>query len=189
MNIHERTHKNAAVCQDTTRKEEDGSSGACDLGNGAYCGNIFIWDIGHLLVAMLGIIHRWDKYSMRNYKAYCLYYICETTLHWQERLEEKNNTNTIRYLPLEGSSGSEHDMIQFQCARIVMPFSVWLLPCVLSALMKKLYCCFTNSMFGTAIHPSSAHPIRCLPLLYVFNQFNEKKLHTSELQETNHNLY
>ena len=36
------------------QKEEDGSSGACDLGAGGYCANISIWDSGRLLVATPG---------------------------------------------------------------------------------------------------------------------------------------
>ena len=54
----EGTHKNAAVCQDATREEEDGSPCACDLGAGGYCGNIFVWDFGRLLVAALGLMHQ-----------------------------------------------------------------------------------------------------------------------------------
>ena len=38
-------------------KKEDGSSGACNLEAGGYCGNIFVWDVGRLLMDMPGIIH------------------------------------------------------------------------------------------------------------------------------------
>ena len=38
-----------------TRKEQDESSGVCDMETRGYCGNIFIWDFGRLLVAMPGI--------------------------------------------------------------------------------------------------------------------------------------
>ena len=34
--------RHAAVCHGVTREEEDGSSGACVLGAGGYCGNIFV---------------------------------------------------------------------------------------------------------------------------------------------------
>ena len=64
----ERTRTNAAVCQDVTSKEEDGSSGACVLGAGGYCGNIFVRDFGRRLVATLGKMHQWDTYSMWNHK-------------------------------------------------------------------------------------------------------------------------
>ena len=52
----ERTHQNAADCQDAARKEENGLLGACALGAGGYRGNIFVWDSGRLLVAMPGIV-------------------------------------------------------------------------------------------------------------------------------------
>ena len=49
--------KNAAVCHDATRKEENRSLDACALAARGYCGNIFVWGFGRLLVATLEIMN------------------------------------------------------------------------------------------------------------------------------------
>ena len=53
----ERTRTNAAVCQDVTRKEGDGHQVHVILKPEDF-GKIFVWDFGHLLVAMPGIMHQ-----------------------------------------------------------------------------------------------------------------------------------
>ena len=61
------THKKGAVCQDVTRKEGDGHQAHVILKPEDF-GKIFVWDFGHLLVAMPWIMHQLDRYSMWTYE-------------------------------------------------------------------------------------------------------------------------
>ena len=106
--------RHAAVCHGVTREEEDGSSGACVLGAGGYCGNIFVWDFGRLLVATPEVMHQWDTCSIKQRNHGRHFFVVWEVIHRKKR----ENCDVTQSLQLSTTSLCEFLVIFLLLVRL-----------------------------------------------------------------------